>query len=109
MILSCTKSRGRIPNCQSRAVLEGGVIAVIANIGVFGNLLSMYILLKKKLDLQPFLCRLLILLVVFDTIFLVAEFSLYSLPELNNFYFDHYYPRLAPKLLIPLSQVRMSE
>ena len=90
-------------------VLEGGVIAVIANIGVFGNLLSMYILLRKKLDLQPFLCRLLILLVVFDTIFLVAEFSLYSLPELNDFYREHHYPRLAPKLLIPLSQVRMSE
>ena len=66
----------------------------------------MYILLRKKLDLQPFLCRLLILLVVFDTVFLVAEFSLYSLPELNDFYYHHYYPRLAPKLLIPLSQVR---
>ena len=82
---------------------------MIANIGVFGNLLSMYILLRKKLDLQPFLCRLLILLVVFDTIFLVAEFSLYSLPELNHFYYKHYYPRLAPKLLIPLSQVRIKK
>ena len=89
----------------ARVVLEGGVIAVIANVGIFGNLLSMYILLRRKLDLQPFLCRLLILLVIFDTIFLVAEFLLYSLPELNDYYVSYYYPHFAPKLLIPVSQV----
>ncbi len=66
----------------------------------------MYILMNKKLDLQPFLCRLLVLLVVFDTIFLIAEFLLYSLPVLYDEYSDHAYPLIAPKILIPVSQVR---
>ena len=40
-----------------RFALEGILVAIICKIGICGNLLSMFILLRKKLDLQPFLCR----------------------------------------------------
>ena len=91
----------------------------------------MFILLRKKLDLQPFLCRyykkkkkrqrnesccflpyvllkysrLLILLIVFDTVFLITDFMTYSLPMLNDYYHDYIYPKLSPLFLLPLSQV----
>lgn len=91
---------------QIRFILEGLVLAFICHLGLFGNLLSMFILLKKKLDLQPFLCQLLVLLVIFDTVFLIADFLTYSLPVLSKYYHDHVYPVLSPLCLLPLSQVR---
>ncbi len=42
---------------QLRFALEGVLMAVIANAGIFGNLVSAFILLRRRLDLQPFLCR----------------------------------------------------
>ncbi len=42
---------------QLRFAMEGVAIAIIAHLGIFGNVVSAYILLCKRLDLQPFLCR----------------------------------------------------
>ena len=91
-----------------RFILEGLVVALISNVGIVGNLLSMFILLKRKLDLQPFLTQLLVLLVVFDTVFLIADFLTYSMPVLSQYYHDYIYPRLCPKFLLPLSQVALT-
>ena len=59
-----------------RFILEGIVVAVICNVGILGNLLSMFILLKRKLDLQPFLTQLLVLLVEFFLKFFAGRFLL---------------------------------
>ncbi len=40
-----------------RFALEGVLVAVVANCGIFGNVVSAFILLRRRLDLQPFLCR----------------------------------------------------
>lgn len=69
---------------QIRFLLEGIVVAVIALFGVMGNLMSVYILMWRKLDLQVFLRRLLVLLAVFDTLFLVSNFLSYSLQMLSQ-------------------------
>ena len=91
-----------------RLALEGILVAILANVGVIGNCVSLTILISKKLDLQPFLCRLLILLVAFDTIFLATDFFTYSLPLLSNNYDENLNPLLAPKLLIPVSQIALT-
>lgn len=69
---------------QIRFLLEGVVVAVIAFLGVIGNLISVFVLVWRKLDLQVFLRRLLVLLAVFDTIFLTSNFLSYSLPMLSQ-------------------------
>ena len=84
------------------------MVALIAHVGIFGNVLSMCILLSRKLDLQPFLCQLLVLLVVFDTIFLITDFLTYSLPLLNRYYQAYIYPTLSPYFLLPISQVNIN-
>jgi len=70
-------------------------VAFIAHCGVAGNLLSAWVLATRRLDLQPFLCRLLIALVAFDTVFLVADFLTYSLPMLSLTYADWLYPVIS--------------
>ena len=88
--------------------MEGIVMAVIALVGIPGNLLFMYILLRTKLDLHPFLRRLLIFLVASDSIFLVTDFLLNSLPLLNDHYYYFVKPVIAPKFLIPVGQISLT-
>ncbi len=85
------------------------MVCAVANVGVAGNALSMFVLLRRRLDLQPFLRKLLVLLTCFDTAFLVSEFLLYSLPLLYPAYRHNVYPFIAPKMLIPISQVRLRQ
>ena len=63
-------------------------MTILAIVGVFGNVVSVVILNRTKLDLGPLLQRLLVTLAVFDTIFLVTGFLTYSLPLLSYGYRD---------------------
>lgn len=87
---------------------EGICLSFIAIGGIGGNLISMFILLRRKLDLQPFLCRLLVLLVIFDTIFLFTDFVNFSLPSLSNFFERVVKPKVGPHFMIPLSQIALT-
>lgn len=68
----------------------------------------MFILIFRRLDLQPFLRRLLVLLVVFDTIFLLATIFTYSLPILSKDFYDNAHPVVGPKFFIPITQIALT-
>ncbi|XP_059082321.1 G-protein coupled receptor daf-37-like [Tigriopus californicus] len=99
---------GLDPILTLRFVTEGLVNSVVSTFGLVGNVSAIVILATQKLDLHSFLRHILIALAVFDIIFLVTTFFLYSLPLFSSGYHDHFYQILAPKLLIPLSQIALT-
>eukprot|EP00095_Tigriopus_kingsejongensis_P005688 maker-scaffold158_size296719-snap-gene-1.19 protein:Tk05688 transcript:maker-scaffold158_size296719-snap-gene-1.19-mRNA-1 annotation:"hypothetical protein Y032_0065g3677" len=96
------------PEAVLRFVSEGLVNTLLSILGWVGNAIAVFILLTKKVDLHGFLRHILIYLAIFDSVFLLATFALYSLPLLSEDYQQYLYKVLAPKFLIPISQIALT-
>jgi hypothetical protein len=78
--------------------VEGILIPVILSLGLLGNSLSIYILRQKEVKLQGVLVEVLCSLTVFDSLFLIGAFLLYSLPQLSVSYANYTFHLVAPYL-----------
>ena len=79
-------------------VVEGILMTTILFLGLLGNSLSIYILRQKEVKLQGVLVEVLCSLTVFDNLFLIGAFLLYSLPQLCVSYADYTFHLIAPYL-----------
>ena len=89
---------------------EGIITSTLALFGVIGNTLVIIVLVLKRdtLDLHHFYRRLLILLAVWDTLFLVSNFFAFGLPLLSPEYDIYIAPEVSPKFLMPMAQISLT-
>ena len=73
-------------------------MTVIGLFGLFGNTLSIYILRHKEVKLQRVLVEVLCSLSVFDNLFLIGAFLLYSVPQLSTTFANYHFSFIAPYL-----------
>ena len=79
-------------------IIEGVLMTTILLFGIFGNSISIYILRNEEVKLQPIFVEVLCCLSVFDNLFLLGAFLLYSLPQLFTSYAQYAFHFLAPYL-----------
>ena len=79
-------------------VVEGIFMTAISLFGLFGNSLSIYILRHKEVKLHRVFVEVLCSLSVFDNLFLIGAFLLYSLPQLCVTFADYQFHYIAPYL-----------
>ena len=79
-------------------IIEGILMTTILLFGIFGNSISIYILRNEEVKLQPVFVEVLCCLSVFDNLFLLGAFLLYSLPQLITSYAQYAFHFLAPYL-----------
>ena len=78
--------------------IEGIFMTTVLIFGLIGNSLSIYILRHKTVRLQPILVEVLCSLSIFDNLFLVGAFLLFSLPQLCVPYANYNFQLIAPYL-----------
>ena len=79
-------------------VVEGIIMTIVLLFGLIGNSLSIYILRHKEVRLQPVFVDVLCSLSVYDNLFLIGAFLLYSLPQLCTSYASYNFQLIAPYL-----------
>ena len=73
-------------------------MTIILIYGLVGNSLSIYILRRKEVRLQPIFVEVLCSLSLFDNLFLIGAFLLFSLPQLCVSYASYDFQLIAPYL-----------
>lgn len=91
-----------------RLIGEGVLSTIFIVFGLFGNSVAVYLISKKKLDLQPYLRKLMIALSTYDSLFLISAFFLISLPMLSPSYDYNLKNLLTPLILTPLCQISLT-
>ena len=71
---------------------------VVATFGVLVNIVNVWFLLKErgKLDFTPSFGNLLIVLAVFDFVFLAGEIAIFGLPAISVWYKQNVYFKILP-------------
>ena len=94
-----TISESDMFNTQTfKYAIEGIFMTTVLIFGLIGNSLSIYILRDKEVRLQQILIEVLCSLSVFDNLFLVGAFLLFSLPHLCTPYAEYDFQLIAPYL-----------
>ena len=72
----------------------------VASFGVLVNIFNVWFLLieKRKLDFTPSFGNLLIVLAVFDFVFLAGEIAIFGLPAVSFWYKQNVYFKILPSL-----------
>ncbi|TRY60950.1 hypothetical protein TCAL_11534, partial [Tigriopus californicus] len=91
-----------------RLIGEGVLSTIFIVFGLFGNSVAVYLISKKKLELQPYLRKLMIALSTYDSLFLISAFFLISLPMLSPSYDYNLKNLLTPLILTPLCQISLT-
>ena len=70
----------------------------VAVFGVFVNIFNLWFHIKErgKLDFTPSFGNLLIVLALFDLVFLVGEIAIFGLPAIFTWYRRNVYPKILP-------------
>ena len=87
--------------------VEGVLVPVVGTLGVSGNVLSVILLTKQELDLKKSFRNLLIMLCVFDLLFVICMNLFYTLPVHFRVYNDEMIPYLTP-FLLPLIHITLT-
>jgi len=90
---------------QLEFYINGVAILVIASLGILGNILSL--LLFKRLKMNPTFTGLLVWLAILDSLFLVCVLAMFSLPSLSLSYKTWVLPLLLPSLL-PVTSIMLT-
>jgi len=88
-------------------VIEGVLIPVVSICGLGGNLISIIVLLSSKLDMKWSFRCLLVMLAVFDTIFVICITISFSPPQLWTSWKHTIHPNIFPWLL-PFLQMALN-
>ena len=72
----------------------------VASFGVLVNIFNVWFLLieKRKLDFTPSFGNLLVVLAVFDFVFLAGEIAIFGLPAVSFWYKQNVYFKILPSL-----------
>merc|ERR1719219_775672 len=65
--------------------IEGIILPIVAGLGIAGNVLCLFVVSNKHLDLKPAFSNILKCLSVFDIIFLACVMWLYSFPSFLDY------------------------
>ena len=86
-------------------IFHGILLVVVGAIGIIGNLYGMgtFVMLKRPLKFHWLMTTLLI----FDTLFIIAAFFIFALPQLSEDYKVKIHSYLGPKIL-PFIQIAMT-
>ena len=82
-------------------------MSAIIIFGLLGNSLSIFILRRKEVRLQPIFVEVLCSLSIFDNLFLIGAFLLFSLPQLCVSYASYNFHIIAP-YLYPLTNTLLT-
>jgi len=88
-------------------MVEGCLIPMVATFGTLGNLASISVLRNNSLDMKETFREILIMLTVFDTIFVLSATTSFSLPVISPNWKAFYHPFLLPWLL-PIMQISLN-
>ena len=91
------------PYSSAEFIVEGVIMLVVASVGIFLNIVSVFYFAQLKH--QKTFHRLLLILAMVDTIHLVFSSLTFSIPWLSESYSNNQWMYLVPYTL-PLAQVR---
>ena len=91
------------PSSSAEYIVEGVIMLVVASLGIFLNILSIFYFAQLKH--QKTFHRLLLILAMVDTIHLVFSSLTFSIPWFSDSYSNNHWMYLVPYSL-PLAQVR---
>ena len=74
-------------------------IKLASTVGIFMNSFNIYFLTRNRngLNLKTSFVDLLILLAIFDTLFLVTGIGLFGLPAVSDWYYNSLFKHILPK------------
>ena len=67
-------------------LVEGVLIPIVATFGLLGNIASIVVLNSASIDMKTSFCRILTMLAIFDSVFIVSVTVIFSLPDLSPYY-----------------------
>ena len=86
-------------------LVEGVMLLSVACIGLVGNILSFTVLSRQ--GLQKIFHNLLLLLNIFDMVYLLTSVSLFALPSLSPSIFSGTYQTLTLPYILPIAHIGM--
>ena len=86
-------------------LVEGVMLLIVACIGLVGNILSFTVLSRQ--GLQKIFHNLLLLLNIFDMVYLLTSVSLFALPSLSPSIFAGTYQTLTLPYILPIAHIGM--
>lgn len=90
---------------QVKFIIEGILLLVVGIIGLFGN--TICIIMFSRLRLQLKFHRLMILLFVYENIYLLFTMLVFSVPQLSETYRSRFLKHLVP-IFLPVVQMALT-
>ena len=92
-------------SAQVKFIIEGILLLVVGMIGLFGN--TVCIIMFSRLRLQLKFHRLMILLFVYENIYLMFTLLVFSVPQLSEKYQSRFLKHLVP-IILPVVQIALT-
>jgi len=91
----------------SSFVIEGCMLPLISLPGIIGNIVCLFVLSSKAVDLQPSFANILKCLSCWDIIFLTGVNLIFCLPHHSSTYSSRVLPHMVP-IALPLTQIALT-